>query len=121
MEILAKLFGSVARVKIMKLFLLNPEQVFDNVEISSRTKIVVTSSRKELNLLSKIKFIKKKSFFKEVGDRSKTGKKRKDGWILNKDFSFFVSQHTNVYCTLNFPFFLFHNCNLQFYFYSTLN
>ncbi len=88
MEILAKLFGSVARVKIMKLFLLNPEQVFDNVEISSRTKIVTTTSRKELNLLIKIKFIKKRSFFKEVGDKSKTGKKRKDGWILNKDFSF---------------------------------
>ncbi|MEA2112597.1 MAG: hypothetical protein U9P50_01320 [Patescibacteria group bacterium] len=88
METLAKLFGSVARVKIMKLFLLNPEQAFDNIEISSRTKIIATTSRKELSLLSKIKFIKKKSFFKEVGDKSKTGKKRKDGWILNKDFLF---------------------------------
>lgn len=85
METLSKLFGSVAKVKIMKLFLFNPEQVFDNVEISNRAKITIAISRKELNLLNKIKFVKKKSFFKE----NKTGrKKRTSGWILDKSFPF---------------------------------
>ncbi len=91
MEILAKLFGSVARVKIMKLFLLNPEQAFENKEISERTKITATASRTELNLLSKIDFIKKKTFFKESVKKSNSGKiskKKVEGWILNKDFRF---------------------------------
>lgn len=85
METLGKLFGSVAKVKIMKLFLFNPEQVFDNIEISGRTKITSAISRKELNLLNKIKFIRKKSFFKEGGNGRK---KRTDGWILDKNFPF---------------------------------
>ena len=94
MEILAKLFGSTARVKIMKLFLLNPDQVFDNTEISSRTKITTTISRKELNLLNKIKFVKKRSFLKEIekktGSKIKIIKKRSDGWILDENFQFLV-------------------------------
>jgi len=85
MEILAKLFGSEARVKIMKLFLLNSEQAFENTEISGRAKIAPAVSRKELNLLNKINLIKKKSFFKE-NSKKKGGKKKIEGWILNPDF-----------------------------------
>jgi len=92
MEILSKLFGSVARVKIMKLFLLNPEQAFDGAEVSERTKIIASTSRGELNLLSKIEFIKKKTFFKEnikkTNKSGKISKKKVEGWILNKDFRF---------------------------------
>jgi len=92
MEILAKLFGSVARVKIMKLFLFNPEQIFGSMDISDRTKITSIVSRKELALLDKVSFIKKKSFMEEI-EKKKDGKvkierKRVYGWALNEDFPF---------------------------------
>ncbi len=91
METLTKLFGSAARVKIMKLFLSNSEQVFDNSDVSDRAKIVPAVSRKELNLLDKIKLIKKKSFLKEKhkkGSKDKIIRKKTEGWILNKEFIF---------------------------------
>ena len=53
METLSKLFGSSARIKIMKLFLSNPDDVFNNKEISKRAKVVLATVRKELNLLDK--------------------------------------------------------------------
>ena len=92
METLAKLFGSVARVKIMKLFLFNPEQIFGSIDISDRTKITSIISRKELALLDKVSFIKKKSFIEEI-EKKKDGKvkierKRVYGWALNEDFPF---------------------------------
>ena len=92
METLAKLFGSVARVKIMKLFLFNPEQIFGSIDISDRTKITSIISRKELALLDKVSFIKKKSFIEEI-EKKKDGKvkierKRVYGWSLNEDFPF---------------------------------
>ena len=92
METLAKLFGSVARVKIMKLFLFNPEQIFGSMDISDRTKITSIVSRKELALLDKVSFIKKKSFMEEI-EKKKDGKvkierKRVYGWALNEDFPF---------------------------------
>jgi len=91
MEILIKLFGSVARVKIMKLFLSNSDQAFDNLEIANRTKTTPVISRKELILLEKAGLIKKKSFLKESnkkGDNSKITKKKVEGWILDKEFVF---------------------------------
>ena len=92
MEILAKLFGSAEKVKMMKLFLFNPDLEFDNVDILERTKITLVALRRELALLSKINFIKKKSFYKEnekkSGGKSKNIKKRVDGWVLDRSFPF---------------------------------
>ena len=92
METLAKLFGSVARVKVMKLFLLNPDQIFGSMDVSDRTKTTSAISRKELNLLDKINFIKKKSFIEEI-EKKKDGKikiekKKVYGWALNEDSPF---------------------------------
>lgn len=91
MEILIKLFGSAARVKIMKLFLSNPDQAFDNLEIANRTKTAPAIARKELVLLDKIKLIKRKSFLKESGGqggKNKATRKKMEGWILDKEFVF---------------------------------
>jgi hypothetical protein len=92
MEILAKLFGSAEKVKMMKLFLFNPDQTFDNTDISERTKITSVALRRELTLLSKINFIKKKSFSKEIekksGGKLKSTKKKVDGWVLDRSFPF---------------------------------
>ncbi len=96
MDILGKLFGSHARVKIMRLFLLNSECVFDNSDVVQKSKVASVIARKEITMLSKIGFVNKRSFFKEIPARSKKGKptkKRIFGWQLNKDFALLQPTH----------------------------
>ncbi|MFA7216627.1 MAG: hypothetical protein WC095_01440 [Candidatus Paceibacterota bacterium] len=78
MEILSKLFGNEAKVKIMRLFLFNEDTVFDTGEISDRVKTDVSRVRKEVNLLEKIGLIRKKT--------NKNSKKV--GFVLNKQFGY---------------------------------
>ncbi len=80
METLSNLFGSQAKVKIMRLFLFNPNLPFDAREIADRTKVRSTIVRRECRLLEKTKVIKRRSF--------KLKGKRISGWILNVDFSY---------------------------------
>lgn len=56
--ILEKIFGSSVRVKIIRLFLLNPETLFSLKEISRRAKVNLLSTRREILLLKGIDFIK---------------------------------------------------------------
>ncbi len=94
MEILSKLLGGPARVKIMRLFLLNPSRGFDAQEVSDRSKVPLKAARREINALSKIDFVKQKDFIKEEvirGSRTKkpTIKKRKvHGWFLDPAFPY---------------------------------
>lgn len=60
MEILGKLLGSPARIKIMRLFLLNKGKIFDIKEIEKRSLVKAPAIRKELKLLSSVDFIKKR-------------------------------------------------------------
>lgn len=90
MDILEKLFGSSAKVKIIKLFLMNPEMVFDSYQTAERAKVSVSSARKEISDLEKINFIRQKSYNKEVRQqRNRTMvlvKKRVNGWTLDHKF-----------------------------------
>jgi len=90
MESLGKLFGSADRVKIMRLFLLNTEVVFDTADIAKRSKVTRKNLSREIKLLESAGFIKRKTFFKEtekkIGKKIKKTKKRISGWQL--DFSF---------------------------------
>ena len=95
MNILGKLFGSTAQVKIMRLFLLNPETAFENKDITARSRITPSSVRKELTTLSSIGFIKKKSFVKEtLSYRNKILRRRVQGWSLNNSFRFIAPLRT---------------------------
>jgi len=67
MDILGTLFGSQNRVKILRLFFLNSEEIIDNKEISRRSKVQPTALRREISVLSKIDFIRKKKIGKTVG------------------------------------------------------
>lgn len=58
MEILAKIFGSPAKVKIMRLFLLNPDKGFKSKDVTKRSRVNSDIVRRELKLLSDISFIK---------------------------------------------------------------
>lgn len=79
METLSKLFGSEAKVKIMRLFLFNPEMVFDTSDIAERVKVDISRVRKEINQLEKIDLIKARA--------SRSGKK---GFTLNAQFDYLV-------------------------------
>ena len=89
MDAFSILFGSSARVKIMRLFLLNSEDVFENAVVVKRSKVTPPVVRKELAVLFKAGLIRKKSFFKEIPSKTKNGKPKKKrvyGWTLNESF-----------------------------------
>jgi len=101
MKILEQLFDSRARVRLMRLFLLNPRDAFETKDLTARTKEQSRTVQKEINLLGKIGFIKKVSFFKESAQKTKSGppvrsrtqtgktkKKRVSGWQLDTSFSY---------------------------------
>jgi hypothetical protein len=67
MEVLSKLFGSEVKVKIMRLFLFNLDKVFDVNEIVDRVKSNHSKVRRELNILEKIDFVKRRVSQKSRG------------------------------------------------------
>ena len=93
-DILAKLFGSFNRVKLIRLFLLNPGEVFPHEAICRRAKVSRQAGRHEIALLRTIGLIKPKSEFIEIkGKKNKKGKpkkKRIHGWILNESFPLII-------------------------------
>ncbi len=58
-NILEKLFGSAARVKIIRFFFLHPNDIFTSKEIVNKCKISSSAVRREILLLKSIGFIKK--------------------------------------------------------------
>jgi hypothetical protein len=88
METLAKLFGGQARVRIMRLFLLNNEHNFELEEVVSRSRVMKSNARKEINALSAMNFIKQKTITRE-GYRG--AKKKVTAWILNGEFQYLQS------------------------------
>lgn len=92
MDVLAKLFGSEAKVKIMRLFLFNPDQPFSATDIATRAKVSRAAARHEVSLLRKMGMIVGKRFVRMVSvkRRKKRMMKRKKegGWVLKPDFSY---------------------------------
>jgi len=88
-ETLEKLFGGAGKVKLIKLFIFNPESAFDLKDVSERAKVSKEMARRECNGLLKMKLIKTKSFFKSIKSKKKPAvKKRVGGWALNRDFRY---------------------------------
>jgi hypothetical protein len=77
----------------MRLFLFHPDTCYDNADVSSFAKVSTASVRSETSLLTKIDFLKPRSFLKEIGDEKSTKKKRVNGWVLNKDFKYRKALH----------------------------
>lgn len=91
--VLEKLFGSTARVKIMRLFLLNPESLLSITEISRRANVNLRSARREISFLRGLDFVKQKEekidqIIKLKKGKIKNKKKKISGLILNPSFSF---------------------------------
>lgn len=81
MEQLGKLFGSEAKVKIMRLFLFNPDTVFDAGEIAERAKVEPPKARREMSNLEKMGLVKR---------RASTKKKGGHGFMLDTQFSYLI-------------------------------
>jgi len=92
MDILGKLFSSVPLVKVMRLFLMNPETGFETKEVMIRAQIKLSSTRAELNLLKTIGLVKKKNFVKDVEVKTNKGvvirKRKVEGWFLDTTFKY---------------------------------
>ncbi len=73
-DVLAKLFGTEAKVKILRLFLANKDDNFDLDTISKRTKVRKPTLRKELTVLTKINLLKT------------SGSAKKKTWVVNPNF-----------------------------------
>lgn len=81
---LSILFGSAARVKLLRFFLFNPSKEFLFDDISRRAKLVRRTARTEISALEKAGVIKQKTIYIEVEGKAK--KMKAIGYTLNKDF-----------------------------------
>lgn len=81
---LAILFGSPARVKLLRFFLFNPSQEFTFDDISRRAKLVRRTARTEINALERAEVIKKKVTF--VKHPTRDVKTRGQVYVLNAKF-----------------------------------
>lgn len=70
---LAKLFGSPARTKLLRLFLFNPGEAFSVIEAARRARTDAAATRRELALFSSIKLLRRSG-----GAR----------YVLNDDFAY---------------------------------
>lgn len=94
---LAILFGSQARVKLLRFFLFNPSKEFTFDEISRRARLVRRTARTEMNALERAEVIKKKQFYVEKEGSNK--KVRTQGYVLNKEFPNLQSLQTFLFET----------------------
>lgn len=92
MDILSKLFGSEAKVKIMRLFLFNPDTPFSRGGIGARARVSLPVVRHETTLLRKMGMIKGKRFIitntVKRGKKLVLKKKKEGGWVLNQAFPY---------------------------------
>lgn len=104
-RVLERLFGSAARVKIIRLFFLNPDMFFDIKEISRRTKVALPSARREILLLKSVGFVTQKEekiddIIKLKNGKIKNIRKKIHGLRLNMSFPFFRSLKSLVVDTV---------------------
>ena len=92
MEILAKLFGSATKVKLMRFFLFNQESVYTLSDVISRSRSLQNDVKKELAILMSVGLIKKKNIIKDIiikkGKKTQSKKVQDVGFILDQKFPY---------------------------------
>jgi hypothetical protein len=95
MDILAKLFGSTAKVKLMRLFLFNPEIAYTLKEITNRAKITTREAKKELTILISFGIIRVRPVRRDVRVKRRnkivTKKVQEKGYALNPKFAYLTA------------------------------
>lgn len=93
-ETLEKVFGSAARVKIMRLFLFNPTETFDLEQVIHRSRVTPAEAKQEMGMMEKIGLIKKRSFFKDFtvkrGRKKHIRRRRVTGWTVDDAFDYLI-------------------------------
>ena len=94
METLSKLFSGEDRVKVMRLFLFNPELLFSLDQIVDKAKISGKSAKSELDVLKKAGMVKDRKSVQivEVKKRGKVSevKKKVVCWYLDPNFEYLL-------------------------------
>jgi hypothetical protein len=92
MDTLTSLFGSEAKVKIIRLFLFNPGIPFFAKEIATRSRCSIGTAKRELNSLVKADFIRKRKVSKDIqvkqGRDTTIEKAKGQGFVLNEKFPY---------------------------------
>jgi len=92
MDVLGKLFGSEAKVKIMRLFLFNPETPFSAETVAVRVHAGLFTARQELATLRNMKFLKQRAFFAKITKakkgRGEAVRRKVSGFILDTSFPY---------------------------------
>jgi hypothetical protein len=94
METLSKLFGSSDRVKVMRLFLFNPEMSLSLEQIMDKAKISAKSARSETEILEKTGMIKNRKLVQTVSVKKRGKvlelKKKVICWHLDLNFEYLL-------------------------------
>lgn len=80
MDILDKLFGGTAKVRMIRLFLFNSEIIFPIPRIAKRIKAKQSDVRKELTVFEKIGLVKRRA--------TTYGKRKTHGYVLDPTFPY---------------------------------
>ncbi|OGZ55321.1 MAG: hypothetical protein A3G60_03975 [Candidatus Ryanbacteria bacterium RIFCSPLOWO2_12_FULL_47_9c] len=88
--ILEKLFGSQARVRLLRLFVMSPDDVLDSKTIGSRIHLEPTQFNREVKMLFDVGFIKKGTRVTTLseGVRNKLKRRKISGYTLVRDFPY---------------------------------
>jgi len=105
-HILEKLFESVPKVRVLRLFLQNPEEEFTLREIQGRTKLRPITLRRELMKLGKLGLVKEKQ--RMSARKGKSGKERMSRKLMHfysvdQTFPLFQELHTLVVQAFTVP------------------
>jgi hypothetical protein len=94
---LSILFGSTARVKLLRFFLFNPSKDFLFDDISKRARLVRRTARTEISALEKAGVIRQKNVLMDVDGKKK--KIKAIAYALNKDFQELQALQTFLFDT----------------------
>lgn len=98
MHTLEKIFGNTTKVKILRLFLFNPEATYDIDDLAEKTLSRPGEVKKEIVNLLSAGVIKKKNFIKEFtkkkGKKVTVSKRKVKGLALDQKFSHLESLQT---------------------------
>lgn len=94
---LSILFGSTARVKLLRFFLFNPSKEFLFDDISKRARLVRRTARTEISALEKAGVIRQKNVLMTVPGKVK--KMKAIAYTLNKDFQELQALQTFLFDT----------------------
>jgi hypothetical protein len=94
---LSILFGSTARVKLLRFFLFNPSKEFIFDDISKRARLVRRTARTEILALERAGVIRQKNVLIETPEKKK--KMKAIAYALNKDFQELQALQTFLFDT----------------------